>query len=126
MCIRDRHVLSAVVDQSPTSGFMSFGPYQSLPRDRDLQVDFLMRTPGHATGQADMQVAMIDVYDATESQVLASRTLELIDFYEKDWWTSFRLDVSADAAKSGNQLEFRTHWFGNVSLDLSSVRVTMS
>lgn len=94
-------------------GHMVFGPYvDDLPAG-PMTVSFQLMVDNHTADS--LAVVTLDVFDATSSQVLASRAVTRDEFGASWTYEVKNLDFELVA---GHQLEFRVYWH-----DISYVRV---
>ena len=101
-------------------GHMTYGPYTngvsagSRTAVWRMMVD-TAKYPDPAT------VAILDVYDATTGETLASRTLTWTSF-AADWaYQIFELPFTVDAARAGHSFEFRTYYTARAYLNVERV-----
>jgi len=110
---RPYHALSAVTGIS-SKGYMSFGPYASLPLGT-YSVDFYLRAH-----QPTGTVVTIEVHDAHSDVILAQSDVPSTSF-TSDLWSVVSVQFLVN--DSSHVYEFRTYWQGNCNVDLASVRV---
>ncbi|XID90712.1 family 43 glycosylhydrolase [Paenibacillaceae bacterium WGS1546] len=103
---KDLEGWSANVGQD-NDGYLLYGPYATdIPTGNRTAV-FRMLIDNHTFDNNN--VVHLDVYDATESTVLASRTVTRQEFAAANEFQDFSLDfVNATA---GHRLEFRIYWY---------------
>jgi hypothetical protein len=114
---RPTSVFSAAIEGGSRPGYMAFGPYQSFPA-KAYKADFVMR----ARTQSPGRIATVDIYDARNGQVLATKDLYSSDFVGDDTWSSISLGFRLQS--SSNSLEFRIYWHGVANLDAAVVRLS--
>lgn len=113
--IREYHAVSAVVGIS-LPGYISFGPNFPLPSG-DYVIQFCLRAPNPIDN-----VAVVDVFDTTDSKVIKTMTVRAPDFHAlPNQWNLIELSVSVSAPL--HSYEFRTYWYGKSNLDIAFIRV---
>jgi serine/threonine protein kinase len=109
-------------------GFLCFGP----PAKHDLRaaggqqaasfrlwIESLDAIKGES-GRYHDPILVLDVYDASEDKIVATRELLRIDFAEAKAWQEFLLPFWSEPHAL---LEYRAHWRGRASLRLDRVAV---
>ncbi|XXY51706.1 hypothetical protein WME91_11235 [Sorangium sp. So ce269] len=112
---------SANTAQDPV-GYLQYGPYTTQVTGGAHTALWNLMIDNNTAD--DLAIVRVDVYDATDSRVLASR-----DIRRKQWTSTFRyqpflLPFTVNSAQVGHLLEFRVYWYKhayireqNVNLD---------
>ena len=112
--LRSYHVLSAVESLS-SAGFMSYGPYRTLPTG-NYSAAYLLRSPAPSG-----TMATVSVYDSNSGSLLATKNLNASDFSSNNRWTKVSLDFAT--GNNSNSLEFRIYWHDTANMDAAYIQV---
>lgn len=93
------------------SHHMVFGPWTSAVPAGSRTAAFRLMIGSLAGGAAD-SIAVIDIYDATAGQILASDTLQRQRWVSQLTYQTFELPFTMDVSRSGHLIEFRVYYIG--------------
>ena len=101
-------------------GYMTYGPYtNSVTAGHRMAVWRMLvddaKYPDPAT------IAILDVYDATTGETIASRTLTWTSFAASGAYQIFELPFTVDAGRAGHSFEFRTYYTARAYLNVERV-----
>ncbi len=86
--------------------FMTYGPYATdIPTGKQVAVWRMMIDNNNAD---NLEVAYLDVYDATTSEWLAARSITRKEFVSNWTYQDFYLPFFLDATRAGHAIEIRT------------------
>ncbi|QDC36363.1 hypothetical protein [Sphingobium fuliginis] len=101
-------------------GYMTYGPYTNSVAigNRTAVWRMLVDT---ATYPDPATIAVLDVYDATTGETIASRTLTWTSFAASSAYQIFELPFTVDAGRAGHSFEFRTYYTARAYLNVERI-----
>jgi hypothetical protein len=111
---------SANTAQDP-AGHLQFGPYTTqVTAGAHTALWSLMIDNNTAD---NLPIVRVDVYDATSSQVLASRDITRQQWTSTFQYQAFSLPFTVNSARLGHQLELRVYWYRRAYIREQSVNL---
>lgn len=109
------HIISHVIDSSleadtvnDPAGYFQFGPYVTTVAPGPHRAFWSLLIDNNSADNAS--VVSLDVYDATQNVVIASRTVTRQEWTAAHNYQRFELPFSLASNQAGHMLEFRVFW----------------
>ncbi|MBR58319.1 MAG: hypothetical protein CMH54_09895 [Myxococcales bacterium] len=107
--------------QDHEAGHMLYGPYTTEWTGSSGTAEFTIMID--VIDSDDLEVVTIDVYDATDDEILAIREIKRTEFNAPWTYQTFGIDFSL-AGKHGHVMEVRAYWTDICAMTIDKVTVT--
>jgi hypothetical protein len=107
-------------DASTATGLLTYGPYTTnTPVGANTAVWKLKRAA--SSFPAAQTVAVLQVFDTTQLDTIASRAISLADWPVASRWEYFTLPFDLPASRKGHYLELYTMYYPSISMEVDRV-----
>ncbi|GLS24610.1 hypothetical protein GCM10007877_03240 [Marinibactrum halimedae] len=100
---------------------MLYGPYKSWSYLGGGLVNFRMKIENNTAD--NHEIIFLDLYDATEGEVIASRAVRRRDFYQSDEYQNFELWFDFNQERLNHNLETRVFFNGGAVVSVADVSI---